>query len=91
MRVFVVALDADGEVASEMVEERLKRSVSDFYRLSPSVFVVSADLLSSELANAAGIKGDDRLSDATGVVFRIDGYSGFTDRSLWEWMEKVES
>ena len=91
MRVFVVVLDEDGKAVSAQVEERLKGSVSSLYRLSPDVFVVAADLLSSELAAVAGIKGEERLSDATGVVFRIDGYSGFTNRAMWEWMERVES
>ncbi len=91
MRVFAVILDADGQAASKQVGERLRGAVSSVYRLSPSVFVVAADLLSDELAERAGIKGEDRLRGATGVVFRIDSYSGFTDRSMWEWMGTVET
>ncbi len=91
MRIFAVILDADGEAESERVEARLRKKFSSLYRLSPSVFVVAADLLSSELAESAGIKGEDRLEGATGVVFRIDGYSGFTDGSMWEWMGNVEN
>ena len=91
MRAFVVVLDEDGKATSAKVEKRLKNTVSSLYRLTPSVFVAATDLLSSELAAAAGLKGDNRLDGATGVVFRIDNYSGYTDGAMWEWMEKVEN
>ncbi|MCY4005765.1 MAG: hypothetical protein OXE84_02910 [Rhodobacteraceae bacterium] len=90
MRVFAVALDNDGAASAEEVNDRLKVRSASFYRLSSTVFVVAADLLSDQVAELAGIKGDDRLQSATGVVFRIDAYSGFASRSIWEWLSKVE-
>ncbi len=90
MRVFVVALDADGAVAGALVRERLKERISSFYELSPTVFAITADMLSNDVAEMAGLKGEDRLPNATGAVFRIDSYSGFTNRALWEWLEGVE-
>ena len=30
------------------------------------------------------------MENATGAVFRIDNYSGYSARSLWEWLSKVE-
>ena len=55
----------------------------------PTCILVSADVLTEDIAEAAGIKGDDRDTAATGAVFRINGYGGYTNRSLWEWIGKV--
>lgn len=41
--------------------------------------------VSENVAVAAGIKGEQRRT--SGVVFRLNGsYSGFTKRTLWEWL-----
>jgi len=90
MRIFAVALDNDGAASAEEVNDRLKSRGASFHRLSSTVFVVAADLLSDQIAELAGIKGDDRLQSATGVVFRIDSYAGFASRSVWEWLGRVE-
>lgn len=90
-RVFVVVLDREGEGVREEVNERLENRASLVYRVSSTVFMVSEFGLSKDIAEMAGIKGDDRIPDATGAVFRIDSYSGFTDRALWEWLNNVEA
>ena len=47
--------------------------------------------LTQEVAVRAGIKGEDRIEDASGVVFRLNGaYAGFAARSLWEWLGQAE-
>ena len=57
--------------------------------LGRSFALVTSDELSETVAARAGLKGEDRAQDASGVVFQLEGsYSGHTNRSLWEWLKK---
>ena len=68
---------------------RLMKSFPDAYNLNRSTFMVRADSLSSEIAEAVGIKGDNR--EYTGVVFKVNhSYSGYTARDFWEWLRDDE-
>lgn len=66
--------------------ERLRHHYPHLYELvDGSVFVVRHAGLSSEVAYHAGIKSEPRVAE--GVVFRLNhAYSGFTAKSLWEWL-----
>lgn len=56
-----------------------------FYLVCTEDTVVTADI-----AEAVGLKGDDRIDESSGVVFKMNSaYSGYTQRSLWEWLESV--
>ena len=89
MSAFVVILDEDGIESADQVRDRLKERYGTVYEYMPSVFMVSADELTTDIAKAVGIKGEGAERVASGVVFRIGGYSGYTDRALWEWFERV--
>lgn len=89
MSTFVVVLDREGAAASSDVLARLREAYKDVHPYTPTCILVSADALTEDVAEAGGIKGDDRDGAATGAVFRINGYSGYTNRSLWEWIAKV--
>ena len=89
MDTFVVVVDSAGAEQSPLVKERLKGEFSEIYELSPTSFLVSADALTEDIAVAAGIKGEEGVENATGAVFKIAGYSGYTRRALWEWLSKV--
>ena len=91
MSTFVIILDADGEQVTEHVKDRLQQKFKTFYEYTETVFMVSGDVLTEHVANSAGLKGSERIDGATGVVFRVGGYSGYTNQSLWEWFEQVES
>jgi len=86
MKIFVIVLDKQGESVKEEVYDRLKNKNVKFYRISSATFILKGEYLSGEVAEIVGIKGDDRLKDASGVVFRIDSYSGFADPSIWEFL-----
>ena len=87
MSVFVVVMDAEGSVAAPQVLERLREKFPEVHKYTSTCFLVSADSLTKEVAEAAGLRREN--GGFTGVVFRLDGYSGFTDTSLWEWISKV--
>lgn len=89
MSTFVVILDREGAAVAPQVEERLKEAFPVVHAWLPTVFLVSSDGLTSEVAEAGGINGEGDEPRATGAVFRIDNYSGFSNRSLWEWLGKA--
>ena len=90
MDIFVVVLDLKGAQASAQVKERMKEHFETYYEISQSAFVVASDDVTAEVANSVGIRGDGQIPGATGAVFRASSYSGFTNRALWEWIEKAE-
>ena len=90
MSVFAVILDREGAPEAEQVRARLEDKFELVYEYTPNVFMVSTDALTADVARAVGIKGKGAERVATGAVFRISGYSGYTDRSLWEWFEQVD-
>ena len=87
---FVVILDAEGAKARDRVRKRLRNAFL-FHEYSDTAFLVAGDIVTNDVAVAAGFKKGDKDGPTTGIVFRIRGYAGFGDRSLWEWLEKAES
>ena len=58
-------------------------------RLSQTFAVVATDDLSEKVATRVGIKGENRTSNPSSVVFKLEGpYSGYTDRAPWKWLQK---
>ena len=92
MRSFVVIVDERGADKAAEVKARLDAAYADVYEISPTVFVVASDGLTESVAISAGFKDRRGLGEheVTGVVFRIDIYSGYTRTSLWEWLRKAE-
>ena len=90
MSAFAVVLDQDGIRNADQVRARLTERYGAVYEYTPSIFMVSADALTADIAKAVGIKGEGAERVASGAVFRISGYSGYTDRALWEWFERVD-
>ena len=87
MSIFAVVL----REPNERVVARLRNAHPDHFSLSSTFFHVPSDELSSVVATAIGIKGDDKVEDASGIVFKItDAYSGYTTKALWEWMNNHE-
>ena len=87
MSIFAIILKERNEEVTNLIEE----SYPDNYPLSDSVFLVSRDTLADKIAKEIKIKGDDRIEDALGVVFKLSGaYAGYASRALWEWLDKVE-
>lgn len=87
MSIFAVAL----KKSNEQVEQRIKDAYPDHYSLSRTFFLVSSEELSEDVAMRAGIKGENRIPDASGAVFALRGaYSGYTTGSIWEWLTNHE-
>ena len=83
-KIYAVALD-NPEPA---VEGRLKERYTKVFKQTDTLILVvgGANDVSEDVAVAAGIKGDQR--EVGGVVFRLNGsYSGYTKRTLWEWLQ----
>ena len=83
MRLFAVILNSP----NEDVEARLREVYPNLYEMGSGAYLVSGDELTENVAIKAGLKGDDRIENARGAVFRLNGaYSGYTATSLWEWL-----
>lgn len=73
------------------VSKRIRETYPDSYSLTDTFFLVQSTGIAQAVATAAGIKGEDRIKDASGVVFRLNrSYSGYTERALWDWLEQVQ-
>ena len=87
MPVFAIVL----KEPNQQVLDRVDEEYPDNFRLSPTFAVVSSDDLSENVAIKAGIKGENQAPEASGAVFMLRGpYSGYTTRSLWEWLGRHE-
>ena len=87
MLVFAVFLNEE----NSGVVDRLKEAYPDHYRMAETFFLVASDTIAEEIAITVGIKGDNRVESARGVVFKLnDAYAGYTGRALWEWLRKIE-
>lgn len=86
-KVFAVVLDEpDGRVP-----DRIRKEYANVHQYTDTFYLVAVDpsVVTRDVAVAAGIKGTNR--DATGVVFKLNSaYSGYTRKSLWEWLSDVE-
>ena len=82
MNVFAVVFTDPSPQAAEPLLEAFPGA----YELVPqTVYLVRSDQLSSDIAQRVGIKTEDRVS--RGAVFKLNhAYSGYTSRSLWEWL-----
>ena len=75
MNVFVVVLTDDDH---EGLRERVAGLYPNAYWLEDGTVLVAADAIAEEVA-------------MKGVVFKLNSsYSGYTRRSLWDWLREVE-
>ena len=87
MNIFAIVLSAD----NPMVVQRIKEEYPNAYSLTSTFFLVQSNSIAEDVAIAAGIKGDEKVENARGVVFRLNGsYSGFTKSSLWDWLQQAQ-
>ncbi len=76
----------------EEVKRRIVQHFPGNYEYNPTFFLVESDMLTQNLATLVGIKGDDRIADASGFVVKLEefSYAGYTTRALWEWLKGME-
>lgn len=78
----ILLTDHNDEVVS-----RIKEKYPKCYSVNEGCFLVRCDDLTQDVAVAVGIKGEDQVENAGGVVLKLNGaYSGFASRALWEWL-----
>ena len=78
----VVLSEANAEVS-----ERIAVQYPQHYVLNNTFFLVRSDKITEKVAIDVGIKGDERIEDALGVVFKLNGtYAGYASRALWDWL-----
>lgn len=90
MSVFIVLLDEGG---NEAVKKRLHEEYEGAYayHANDRVIFVRTNDIAENVAVKIGIKGDKKVADATGAVFRINSsYAGYTQNSLWDWLSQNE-
>lgn len=70
---------------------RIKEKYPDCHQATDTSFLVQSREITQDVAVNAGIKGEGRVEDAIGVVFKLNGaYSGFAPRAIWEWLGQAE-
>ena len=76
---------------NDAVASRIQETYPDNYEITHTCCLVQSKDISQKIAVTVGIKGENRIDNATGVVFRLNGaYSGFASRALWEWLDQAE-
>lgn len=87
MRIFAIVLhEANSEVA-----ERIETEYPNNFKYTDTFYLVESNSIAATVASNIGLKGDDRIEDASGVVFKLNhAFSGYTKRSLWDWLSDVE-
>ena len=76
--------------------DQVVNRIAEHYPLSckfnEKVFLVrTTEEISEQVAFKVGVKGDDRIDDAMGAVFKLNGaYAGHAPSSLWEWLRSEQ-
>lgn len=87
MSMFAIILRETNDEVAKRVREKYPTA----YEMTETCFLVQSDFIAENVAVSVGIKGEDRIGEASGVVFRLNGhYAGFTSRSLWDWLSQAE-
>ena len=84
MAVYFVAL----QEGATSVEERLRELASgsaEYYKVSPTEFLVSLDGTTKEVSDKLGITVEDK---AVGIVVAISNYYGRAPADVWEWLKR---
>lgn len=74
----VVLTEANAEVS-----KRIEVRYPQHYALNNTFFLVRSEEITEKVAIDVGIKGDERVEDALGVVFKLNGtYAGYAPCAL---------
>ena len=88
-RVFAVVL-TEGSGGVHDVADRIDNMYPTAYRVAANVFLILSDDLAEDVAHKIGIKGDSRIEDARGAVFKLNGaYAGYAPRAMWDWLSEA--
>lgn len=80
MTTFIVV---SNEFSADL-QQNIERSYPKNYRINPTTWLLSTEGVTADISKSLGIT-DGNVGSA--VVFRTDGYYGWNDKSLWEWLD----
>lgn len=89
--VFIVYVDSPD---SSSVVSGLEANYEGFLRHSDHLFFLESDEVSAQIKEKLGIGDKEGYAEPpTGIVLRTSPFtvSGFTKRSLWEWLYDTEA
>ena len=88
MAVFAIALIQPNQEVIRLINSKYPGR----YEYNSTLYLIEADALAEAVAVNVGIKGENRVTDASGFVIKLEefSYSGYTTRSLWDWFKSVE-
>ena len=86
MAVFAVTLTRKNDA----VKERLNELYPNHFQLTNTLFFLTSNELTHEIATKIGIRDEPRVPRGNGVVLKFNAYAGYTDKALWEWMRQQE-
>ena len=80
---------------NEAVTERVQSVYPEHFKYSDTIFFVEdSRRITENIAVDLGIKGKNRIDDASGVVLKLGvypSYSGYTTKTLWDWLGAAEA
>ena len=85
MAVFVVISTLPNPTLKAKIQEAYP---NDHYVLNDRTWLVSGDYISSQVSNNLRISDGDMGQSA---VFTIDGYYGWHEKQMWEWLSLKEA
>ena len=86
--IFAISLSSPNDTVNRLISEKYP----DSFEYNPTLYLVVDDCLAEAVATKVCIKGKDRISGASGFVIKLEefSYSGYTMRSLWDWLKQAE-
>ena len=81
MKFAIILDDPDQEVA----KSKILKAFPTAYQINDFVYLVEDERTTQDITNAIGMGPDGHLS---GLVVRVNSWSGWTDNSIWEWFAK---
>lgn len=76
---------------NDAVVARIQETYPDNYEITRTCYLVHSKNITEKIAATVGFKGESRIENASGAVFKLNGaYSGFASRALWEWLDQAE-
>ena len=78
------------EDSSKEVTARAEKAYPDrTYQINDMALLVRTEDSPLDIAQSCGIRGEDTVEGASGIVFRIPGgWAGFAARDLWKWLQR---
>ncbi|WP_423906331.1 hypothetical protein [Candidatus Spongiihabitans sp.] len=84
MAIHAIILQNENSEVAERIAEHYRFN----YPVNEKCFLVHTDDISEKVADTVGFGGENKIENAVGAVFKLNGtYSGFASSGLWEWLE----